>query len=222
VTPTAEHLFLAKCPAALLISPRALDFGVVTAATEAVRQVEIRPGIGQPAVDLDEIQVTALDAHLRVSRSATLDGRLLLRVVLPSTVPPGSLQSSVVLRFKAADEEREMQVPVTAEVLAPVMVAPSTVHLSQKSGAVAREMTFTVWRTDRKSLGRVADLKKPEGLSVQERPISVSERRLFAVKRGGRQLEAGRHTIEVAFESGSDDEPGENKVVRVEVLVDDE
>jgi hypothetical protein len=176
--PVAEFYVQACCPAPFEVTPQAIDFGDVSAGASPEVRLRVRDGKGNPlAPESVRIEGPA-SPHVSVVQDAK--GKEFVAFVrLSRAAPPGRFATEIKLR--AMGGEKTMRVPVTANVLPLVLIAPRTLELRSPREGKGVEGEFLVWRTDGALLGKLLAIDTPPGLAVAELDSS-GRRRRFRVR----------------------------------------
>ena len=180
--PLVTYQVLAFCTAPLSLTPSSANFGSV----ERGRSPEIKIRVqdeqdeplganSQPRFEVDSPYILA---HMTTDESG--DSRLV--VTLSGETPAGWFSGRVRLRLPHQD--RDVELPVMANVQGAILTSPSTLFLDPDASGTAESVVF-VWRPDGKLLGKVASVESPRGLLVKELGNEADRRRRFRVTSQG-------------------------------------
>jgi hypothetical protein len=172
--PEATLWVVAACPAKVLVEPRHLDFGVVGRGATPVKEVHLT--VHKPA-DLPrppQLQVNCDSPSLQAEVIRTAPATWSVKVGLRSDVAVGTFASQ--LHISGAGWDREVEIPVTADVRGAVLTAPAVVRLRRTADGPTK---LLVWRADGADLGELWDRQLPPGVTIMEAPASGAKRRLF-------------------------------------------
>jgi hypothetical protein len=183
--PTVTHTVLASCPAVLSISPAVIDFGRMKPGQALTRSIRIRDRRNQPldANEAGRLLVRTNRAFLTATPIDRSDGEFMLSVTLGKDAPRGYLSGEV--RIIPPDDPEGLAVPIVAEVIDPISVAPVALFLEAdgKTGRFA-DARFLVSRSDGGRLESPLEVSAPPGFRVVERTGLGAARKLFEVKAG--------------------------------------
>ena len=138
VSPQVSCALLTRCPAPLVAGPAFVAFGDLSSdsSRREVHEVRILGRGGKQLLQRDlPLRVREEGDWFKVVESArTLpEGYLSLSISIASHLPAGHLNGAIVISL--AGSEESIYVPVTAHVVEPIGISPSTLYLRRKSDA---------------------------------------------------------------------------------------
>jgi hypothetical protein len=206
------------CVSPFTVSPRFLDFGIIGASAEEVqvsqetlREKTVTVQCGEledgSLLSPHSIRVINTNENLHIDQIVSGD-RLVLKVGLSSTLKPCRIDSRIAITMLDSDKQHEVAIPVVAEVVAELAVAPLRITLSDASGD--DPITFVVWRPSGGVLGPIEQISSPPLVKVEEVSNSGSlinepvRRRVFRVTPlpstdGSASIQRDQQTIRLTF-----------------------
>jgi hypothetical protein len=185
-----RFLVRAFCAAPLMIAPRSIDFGAVARGSSPRISAQVRDEQDQPLGSRPGLRLSASSPAFRVEEVSEPQGERSVAVTLAADLPPGSV--SGVIRVRLPDQERDLEIPVSARVLGAIQTAPSSLVLDRGNPQ------FFAWRPDGKPLGALKDVSLPPGRKVEELSKPSDRRRRFRLI-PGQLTPASSRTIRLTF-----------------------
>lgn len=174
VNKNASYHVMVNCPSPLELAPSAIQFGSVAPGTSREETVRIH------ALDRGTVfQATVDSPFVEISRSRTSDLDEVLRVRLLDSAPQGPLVATVVLR---TDNDIEIRLPIMADVVEPLVAAPSTAILRRAPDGGIVPINIVVARLDGKPIGKLLKADLPAGLTLREVVASAGTRRFYRLE----------------------------------------
>lgn len=193
--PVVHCAILALCPAPFDVSPAFVNFGELLQddIASAVQVLEVRGNDGNPPPDFDRLQVRHKSPLMRVAKRRMAGRPHQIRVSLSPDLSRGDLYDTIELT--GAGSERVVRVPVSARIVDPVSIVPSTVFLrvDPETGTYSPVELLIVSRRGALPSDGLKILGGPAGVRVEELkedPASSTRRRVRLIVAGGAALEA--------------------------------
>jgi HYDIN/CFA65/VesB-like, Ig-like domain len=126
--PLARCIATAKCPAPFRVTPKRIEFGRLKPSDCRERSVRISPREGRVPIDLDRLLIQASPESLVVTKRHNPDSSVQLAVRVPKEVAGPRFTGSVRIGLED-DPAHPVSVPVFAEFITPLSIAPRTATL---------------------------------------------------------------------------------------------
>jgi hypothetical protein len=180
-TPNARYMVRAECTAPLLVTPRTVQFSNVPRGNTPRVHVRVRDEEDRPLGSKTDLRVTSDNPYLSIEQGVDGNNDLYLTLTLSGKAPPGWLSGTVRLRLSGQD--RDVELPVSANILGAIIASPSTLFLGSDEGH--REARVFVWRPDGGLLGKLVKVDAPTGVTIEELSAETERRRRFRVRLAG-------------------------------------
>jgi hypothetical protein len=177
---TADFWAHAHCPAVLVVTPQAVDFGTVLLSKSKNARIHVSRADGKLFRSASDLKVASPDSQLTLAQELTQSGGIDVTVALRGSTSVGWFRKNVSITFP--ERQRTIEIPVSGEVCGALKFAPHSVRIPlQATAKNHRSETIMVWRTDGGALGKLARFSASSGIILKELPASDSKRRLFSI-----------------------------------------
>ena len=180
--PTVTYLVMAYCTAPLSLNPPTANFGSIARGQPAEMKIRVRDEQDEPLGVKSQLRFEADSPYIVALATTDESGDSRLVVSLSSETPAGWFSGRV--RLQLPHQDRDVELPVMANVQGAILASPSTLFLDPDANGTAESVVF-VWRPDGKLLGKVASVESPRGLLVKELGNEADRRRRFRVTSQG-------------------------------------
>ena len=176
-SPEVTYFVLAECLAPLRLTPRSIDFGTVGRGRSHRAEISVQGSGGGTLPQGAKVSIESNHPHIKASRSGTT-ADMTISVELSTDTPTGYVAGVIVVRAEPGNIR--MEIPVNANVVGALAVAPASIRLAENGAD--REFSFIVWRPDGASLGEPSRIESPPGVVVQAVGAKGDRRRRFSVR----------------------------------------
>jgi hypothetical protein len=178
--PSVTFFARSECPARLTATPQRIDFGIIRVGetpelTFTVRDMRIPPSTKEVVSVLARWDQN----RFRVKYKSISKSEWLFSVSLIAVDSASYIGDTIRILFP--DGDAALEVPVTARVIGKISIAPSVLYYSMQDNV--SELSFRVWRPDRRPLGPLMTCSGADEFTLLEQPSDGSYFRRFLIRR---------------------------------------
>jgi hypothetical protein len=189
----ATYHVMVRCPAPFQLTPLAIQFGSVAPGTSRKAVVRVKPLSRAFA-----FKATVDSSFIELSRSKTSATDETLTVHLLASAPQGPLLATVTLR---TDDDVEMKLPIMADVVDPLVAAPSMALLRLGPDGRIVPINIVVTRLDGQPIGELSKVDLPDGFTLRELTTPSGTRRCYRLESvAGSELHSA--TVRMSYDNG--------------------